>query len=90
MSFGSISLAVTVVAVAMLVVEVIGDVFMRWGETVGGGGQDNCIICHVAFLSIKFLLCCNSPSSNWSHPSVLHSAIAAFAALCIETDSCRF
>lgn len=88
MSFGSISLAVTVVAGAMLVV---GDgVFMRWGETVGGGGQDNCIICHVAFLSIKFLLCCNSPSSNWSHPSVLHSAIAAFAALCIETDSCRF
>jgi len=88
MSFGSITLAVTEGVVAMLEVEMVGGVFMRWGETEGGGGQDNCIMCHVAFLSIKFLVCCvwcNSSSSNWSHPSVLQSAFAA--ALCIETDS---
>jgi len=72
----------------MVAVEMVGGAFMKWGETVGGEGQGNCIMCHVAFLSIKFLVCCNSPSSNWSHPSVLQSAAtAAFAALCIETDS---
>lgn len=87
MSFGSITLAVIEGVVAMLAVDMVGGAFMKWGETVGGEGQDNCIICHVAFLSIKFLVCCNSPSSNWSHPSVLQSATAAFAALCIETDS---
>lgn len=81
MSFGSILL--TAAASLVLVVVVV---FMRW---VVGEGQDNCIICQMAFLSTKLLLCCNSPSSNWIHPSVLHSAAAAvaFAALCIERDS---
>lgn len=59
MSFGSISLVVTVVVVDMLAV---------------GQEEVNCIICHVAFLSIKFLLCCNSASSNWSHPSAFAAA----------------
>lgn len=87
------ALAVTVLVLveAILAVEVF---IMRWVEAAGGGGaggQDSCIIGHVAFLSInKFLLCCNSPSSNGIHPSVLHSAAAAaFAVLCVETDSCE-
>lgn len=85
MSFWSIVL--TFDGFVVVVAVVVAGLFMRW---VGGEGQDNCIICHVPFLSAKFLLCCNSPSSNWIHPSVLHSATAAFVALCIETDSCKF
>ena len=46
---------------------------IRW---VVGEGQDNDIIYQMPFPSTKLLLCCNSPSTNWIHPSMLHSAVA--------------
>lgn len=75
--FGNIEFnasAAAVVAVVMVMVS------MSWE----GGDEVRPINCHVACFSTVLLVCCNSLSSNWIHPSVLLSAIAA---LCIETDS---
>ena len=53
-----------------------------------GDGHENRIISLVAFLSMRFLLCSSSRSSNSIHPSGLqYSAIAAFVDYDMEIDS---